>query len=107
MRISVKDLNRKDEISIRTQNSEYRFHVTDPTRGRGILSGGLLGRVQHEAIVWDGVITKVPHQSSANIETGCSAFFFVAVRDKFRRLTTSIILDVSLVRIPSEATTQC
>ena len=30
MWITVKDLKQMDEVSIRTQNSEYRFRVTDP-----------------------------------------------------------------------------
>jgi len=49
MWITVKDLKQMDEISIRTQNSEYRFRVTDPIKCKGLLSGGLLGEVQHEA----------------------------------------------------------
>jgi len=108
MRISVRDLNRMDEISIRTQNSEYRFHVTDPTMGKGVLSGGPLGEVQHEAFVWDGVVNREqPHHFSANLEIGRCAFFFVAVRDTFRRLKTSIIQDVSLVETPTPAATDC
>ena len=107
MRVSVRDLNRMDEISIRTKNSEYRFHVTDPTMGKGILSGGPLGEVPHEAFVWDGVFASGTHQFSATLEMGRCAFFFVAVRDTFRRLTTSIIQDVSLVEIPTQAGTDC
>ena len=37
MWITVKDLKQMDEISIRTQNSEYRFRVTD-LAGRGSVS---------------------------------------------------------------------
>src|SRR6185295_2375232 len=108
MGISVRDLNREDEISIRTQNSEYRFHVTDPMMGKGVLSGGPLGEVQHEAFVWDGVVTRgQPHHFSAHLEIGRCAFFFVAVRDTLRSLTTSIIQDLSLVEIPPQAATDC
>jgi hypothetical protein len=36
MWITLKDLKQMDEIAIRTQNSEYRFRVTDPTSCKGL-----------------------------------------------------------------------
>jgi hypothetical protein len=108
MAISVNNLSPTDEISIRTQNSEYKFHVTDPTMGKGLLSGGTLGEIQREAFVWDGVITRgQPHQFSADLEIGRCAFFFVAFRDRLRRLTTSIVEDVSVSEIPAAKAAEC
>jgi len=108
MWITVKDLKQMDEVTIRTQYSEYRFRVTDPTQGKGLLSGGLLGEVQHEATLCYEVAAGDQHaQLSARLEIGRCAFFYVYVRDRLRRLTTSEILDVSLTRIPTQASTEC
>ena len=108
MWITVKDLKQMDEVSIRTQNSEYRFRVTDPTECKGLLSGGLLGEVQHEASLCYqvGEGDQQP-QFSARLEIGLCAFFHVYVRDCLRLLTTSEILDVSLARIPTQSSTEC
>jgi len=108
MWITVKDLKQMDEVTIRTQNSEYRFRVTDPTECKGLLSGGLLGEVQHEAsLCYEVVEGDLQPQFTARLEIGRCAFFHVYVRDKLRRLTTSEILDVSLARIPTQASTEC
>jgi hypothetical protein len=108
MWISGKNLKHMDEISIRTENSVYLFLVTDPTLGKGLLSGGLLGPVQHEAALCDEVTTADEQpQCSARLEIGFCAFFYVYVSGSLRRLTTSEILDVSWARIPSQASTEC
>ena len=103
MWITVKDLKQKDEISIRTQNSEYRFRVTDPIKGRGLLSGGLLGEAQHEAsLCYEDATNSQPRQLLARLEIGRCAFFYVFFRDSFKRLATSEIKDVSLARVPAQ-----
>jgi len=108
MWITLKDLRQMDEISIRTQNSEYRFRVTDPVRCKGLLSGGLFGEAQHEAsLCYEVAIDGEKPQFFARLEVGHCAFFYVYVRDSLRRLSTSVIRDVSLARFPTEATTQC
>ena len=108
MWISVKDLKQMDEISIRTQNSQYLFRVTEPVQGKGLLSGGLLGPVQHEACLCDEVSTDDQElQFSVRLEIGCCAFFYVSVRGSLRRLTTSEILDVSWGRSPTQISTEC
>ncbi len=92
MWITVKDLKQMDEVSIRTQNSEYRFRVTDPTQCKGVLSGGLLGEVQHEAsLCYEVGESDQQPQFAARLEIGRCAFFHVYVRDSLRRLTTSEI----------------
>ena len=99
MWITVKDLKRTDEIRIRTQNSEYRFCVTDPINCKGLLSGGLLGEEPHEASICCEVAAgNHQPQPSGRLEIGRCAFFYVYGRNSLRRLTTSEILDVSLAR---------
>jgi hypothetical protein len=108
MWITMKDLKQMDEISIHTQNSEYRFRVTDPTKGRGLLSGGLLGEAQHEAsLCYRGPTNNQQSQFSARFEIGCCAFFYVYIRDSLRQLATSEIKDVSLARVPTLVSTDC
>ena len=108
MWISVKDLKYMDEISIRTQNSMYRFRVTDPKKCKGLLSGGLLGETQHEASLCSEVTTDNQQPTfCARLEIGRCAFFYVYVRESLRRLTTSEIFDVSLTRIPTQVSTEC
>src|SRR5262245_60007217 len=108
MSISLKDLKQMDEISIRTQNSVYRFCVIDPAQCRGLLSGGLLGEAQHEACLSsEAAGDDTQREFSARLEIGRCASFYIYVRDRLRRLNTSEILDVSLIKIPSQAQTVC
>ena len=108
MLITVKDLKQMDEVSIRTQNSEYRFRVTDPIKCKGLLSGGLLGEEQHEAsLFYEVAAGDQEPQFAARLEIGRCAFFYVYVRDRLRRLTTSEIQDVSLARNPTHGSTEC
>ena len=107
MSISPKNLKHMDEISIRTENSVYIFRVTDPTQGKGVLSGGLLGEAEHEASLSDEVaLEDQQSQFSARLEIGCCAFFYVYIGGSLRRLTTSEIQDVSWGRIPTHASTE-
>jgi hypothetical protein len=49
--IAFNGLSAADEIAIHTINSRYRFLLIDPAEKRGLLSGGLLGDRQREAIL--------------------------------------------------------
>src|SRR5215510_2907416 len=104
--IRVKDLKRRDEISIRTQNSMYRFRVIDPVRCKGLLSGGLFGEVEHEATLCHQSVTGGRRRLlPTKLGIGRSVSFYVSIRDRLRRLTTSQILDISLKRIPIQLST--
>jgi hypothetical protein len=56
MKLRVTDVNASDEISIRTQFS-YRFRVIHPCQCEGFLSGGPLGKQQHEAFFAGTLLT--------------------------------------------------
>jgi hypothetical protein len=97
MGITVKDLNALDEIAIRTRHSEYRFRITDPHQGRGLLTGGLFGEDEHDAIVTGSPAPADLHSHfSTQLEIGSSAFFYVSVEDSVRLLTTTTITDLTL-----------
>lgn len=97
MDITVKDLNAMDEIAIRTKHSEYRFRVTDPQVGRGVLSGGLFGQEEHDAVLTCGRLpADLQDHMSAKLEIGGCALFYVAIKEAVSMLTTSRIMDLTL-----------
>jgi hypothetical protein len=101
MDVTVNDLEARNEISIRTLHSEYRFQLMDPLNCSGLLSGGLLGE-QHVAIL-RGAIGQDHHvEVTTELRIGNAAFFIVYVRDVQRRLTTSAIVDLKVKRIAVE-----
>jgi hypothetical protein len=98
--IALDEVNAADRILIQTQNSEYRFSVVDPESRRGKLSGGPLGNELQDAILV-GVLS-VSH-SNAGSDTsslkinGC-ALFYINVGAKLKRLTTSAITNLVLIK---------
>ena len=97
MDITVKDLNTLDEISIRTRHSEYRFRITDPHMCRGILSGGVFGGEQHDAVLTGASVpADLLNQLPAKLEIGGYALFYVAMEENVSLLTTSTITDLAL-----------
>ena len=95
MEIRVTSVDPMDEISIRTQRSEYRFCVTDPVRRRGILTGGILGNLRRDAF-FDHVIPQDTHLPDAStLKTGTRVIFFVAAEGAVKRLTTSVIVELA------------
>ena len=87
MEISLTDINAMDEISIRTQHSEYCFRVTDPNRRRGVLSGGRLGNQQCDAVLSGAILPKsLRTRSSARLEIGSRALFYIAINDGLKIL---------------------
>ena len=103
MEINVKNLKANDEISIRTQHSEYKFCVTDPAMCRGLLSGGLLGDEQYDAVLTGAVGPEdLKSRLTGEIEIGGSALFFVAVKESMKCLTTSVIDDLVLAVLPND-----
>ena len=97
MDIVVRELNAMDQISIRTQNSEYQFQVINPAQCRGFLSGGAFGKERYEAILTGSMVAKTrAGRISAKLETGSCALFYICVKQTLRLLTTSVITDLSL-----------
>lgn len=98
MDITLQDLNALDEISIRTTHSEYRFRLTEPRLCRGVLTGGVLGEVEHDAVLGTGDVTDDEKEEwPAKLEIGGCALFYVAVGEGVSFMTTSKITDLALV----------
>jgi hypothetical protein len=96
MEITLTEVNAMDEISIRTQFSEYQFCVTDPTLCRGFLSGGALGNQPHDAFL-AGALLSESHRLSdpTRLETGVRALFYIPGKDGLNSLTTSVITELA------------
>lgn len=102
MKLRVTDVNAGDEITIRTQFSDYSFRVTDPVQCRGSLSGGPLGNQQHDAFLAEAILSASGQGCEpSRLETGYRAVFLVGGND-FRRLTTSIITEINVAQTPAD-----
>lgn len=98
--ITFEEIDRDDNILIRTRNSEYRFSVTDPAAHKGMLSGGALGDTPREAVL----IESLAQGESGRIDdfrglkTGARALFYLAYDHRIERVTTSKISSLALIR---------
>jgi hypothetical protein len=97
MNIELTAVNPHDEITIRTQQSEYRFRVSDSKRCRGFLTGGLLGQ-RHRDSFLAGVIfpEAVRISDSKRLETGARAIFYLKSKRGVHRLITSVITELAI-----------
>ena len=97
MDITVRDLSTMDEVGIKTRHSEYRFRITDPHLCRGIVTGGMFGEEEHDAVLTGAPLpADLESQFNARLEIGAHALFYVAVKESVNLLTTSIITDLTL-----------
>jgi hypothetical protein len=93
MDITFKEISPSDQITIRTQNSEYRFSVLNPDERRGTLTGGSLGDKHRDAVL----VGMVPSpefgfaSDSSGLRTGSRALFYLTARNGVERLITSVI----------------
>jgi len=96
MELAFKDIDESDMILIRTQNSEYRFAITDAEGRRGILSGGSLGDGGRDA----NLVGALPESGAAivgdtsKLKTGSRALFYLSARKGIERLITSVITGI-------------
>ena len=96
MELRVTELNASDEITIRTQFSDYNFRVTDPVQCRGILRGGRLGDQRRDAFFAGKILTANGQSSErSRLEAGYR-FVFLIEGNGLKRLTTSIVTEIIL-----------
>jgi hypothetical protein len=97
MEITLEGINSSDQLLIKTQNSEYRFSVVDPSERKGTLSGGSLGEQKREAVLVGSLSDNNGSFSniSAGLKTGKRALFYLTARNGIERLITSIITGIS------------
>jgi len=103
--ITFDDIKPNDRILIRTRNSEYRFSVIDPMNHKGMLSGGTVGEEPREAFLIES-LTKSEDGAQRNIrglKTGARALFYLSSGHSVKRVTTSRISGLTLVKAADSA----
>ena len=101
MEMKVTDMNASDEITIRTQFSDYSFRMIDPLQCRGVLRGGRLGMEKLEAILVETIRpTDNGTPLSDQLEPGDRAVFLIG-NNTLKKLITSTITEIVMSE-PSE-----
>lgn len=98
--IEFEDIKVSEELIIETQNSSYRFLVTDASQRQGYLSGGSLGKALRRAILM-GTISKEGDTFTTDpwgLKTDARAFFYLETESGMKHLVTSIITQLTHVR---------
>ena len=96
METQLSEIRPKDQLLIRTANSEYRFRVTDAKERRGRLTGGTLGAAEREAVLAGTVSGTGNLKSGADaLIPGGRAVFYLAAGSGVERLITSVITRLS------------
>lgn len=97
--IEFDDLKTSQEIIIETQNSCYRFCVTDAHQRHGYLSGGSLGKQVQKAILLGTIFKKGGAYTTdpGGLKTEARAFFYIETESGMKHLVTSIITKLSQV----------
>jgi hypothetical protein len=90
-----KEITDAEQIIIRTQNSEYRFSMTNPQERSGTLSGGSLGDHHRDAVLVGTLSSNNQMASdSSELKAGRRALFFLKAKHGVERLITSIITEI-------------
>ena len=93
--ITLDALNPSDHLLIKTVNSTYCFMVVDPSRGLGLLTGGVLGSTAVETVFLGAQILHPSGMAScllSKLREGAQAIFFLVAGDPVEQLVTSTII---------------
>lgn len=96
--IALDELHEADTLSVQTKKSKYQFLVSDPSRRRGTLTGGALGDQMLEAFLSGTISEDNTDFDSSELKTGARALFFIDLKNRARRLITSVITDMALAK---------
>jgi hypothetical protein len=102
--IEFEDLESAAAIVIETQNSRYRFTVTDVAERRGYLSGGSLGEQAQKAILLGTIYKRGEGYTTdpRGLKTGARALFYLETPSGMKHLVTSLITELAQVKTPEE-----
>jgi hypothetical protein len=98
--IALIGLSATDEITIRTKNSQYQFLLIDPSEKRGLLSGGLLGGRQREAILVGTLANKTKSFAidSPVVKVGDRVLFCLIDGNEAENFFTTVIQQLGHIR---------
>ena len=91
METQLSEIRPRDQLLIRTANSEYRFRVTDARERRGRLTGGTLGSAERDAILAGGLSSTGNLKNAEGLAPGARAVFYLVASNGAERLITSVI----------------
>src|SRR5205085_3183498 len=96
MGITFSEIQPKDQLLIKTANSEYHFRVIDAEQRRGQLTGGTLGDGEREAVLAGEISgTGGLGQLAQGLQPGGRAVFYLTATRGIERLITSVITRVA------------
>jgi hypothetical protein len=100
MRVDFENIDKEDQVLIRTENSEYSFKMLDPEERRGVLSGGSLGDQTRDAVLIGAVPASFKEETGdqSAVRTGARALFFMNARNGVERLITSVVTEIRHLR---------
>jgi hypothetical protein len=91
------ELSPGDVLTLRTQNSEYRFEITDPANRTGTLKGGRIAAAR-EAVL-GGVVDEESDYWGDGARSGARALFFLLGPQHtqgFNRILTSEVQSIQV-----------
>ncbi|HEX5733596.1 MAG TPA: zinc ribbon domain-containing protein [Blastocatellia bacterium] len=102
--ISFENMCATDFILIQTRNSTYRFSVVDPLARRGVLTEGRFGANFCDAILMGVLVEGIDGitRDPSGLKTESRALFYIEDEMGLKRMTTSTITSLILVRGSAE-----
>ena len=92
--IAIEALHTADTVWLRTANSTYSFCVLNPAMRRGRLSGGVCGNRQVYAVLVEVLDHENRAADAVRLKVGGRALFLIEAADRFRRISTSPIIEL-------------
>jgi hypothetical protein len=96
--VTLDALCKGDKLTVKTQRSNYQFCVSDPSRRTGTLTGGALGDQNVEAFFAGTISGERTDFDSWELKPGARALFFIDTNNRARRLVTSAVTGVTIVK---------
>lgn len=98
--IEFEDIRTSEEILIQTQNSCYRFCITDGDQRHGYLSGGSLGCRRQRAILLGTIFKQGVSYSTdpKGLKTDARALFYIETEAGMKHLVTSPIIKLTQIK---------
>ena len=98
--LSLDNMTGNDRLVIKTNNSTYRFVMTDPALRQGLLSGGALSDTPRSVILVGSILEGAGGFVSdfPGLKVGARAVFYLASSAGMERLITSVIIKLTLIK---------
>jgi hypothetical protein len=96
---SISSLKVGDVLFIKTKNSLYKFRITKPDKGEGILSGGDFGfREEHRAVLICSMQKPLETLKDKVIKINASVAFLLEIGKELLYVYTSSVESLKMIR---------